>query len=133
MKKSIVAVVALAAAVVFAGDFKKDSMSIKADDLKWEPLIPGNAEGPQFAVASGDPFPFSDGNSFNGIYPVGHPPAPGEEMSANMYEVSEGYFETMGIPLKEGRTFLPEEQQPIYMQLLTSKRMEFVTDSMRAR
>jgi putative ABC transport system permease protein len=64
------------------------------------------------AVASVDPLPFSDGNSFNGIYPIGHPPGPGEETSANMYEVSEGYFDTMGIPLKEGRSFLPEEQQP---------------------
>jgi hypothetical protein len=30
----------------------------------------------------------------------------------------------------EGRVMLPEEQEQIYMQLLTSKRME-VTDSMR--
>ena len=31
----------------------------------------------------------------------------------------------------EGRVMLPEEQEQIYMQLLTSKRMESVTDSMR--
>jgi hypothetical protein len=32
----------------------------------------------------------------------------------------------------EGRVMLPQEQEQIYMQLLTSKRMEFVTHSMRA-
>jgi hypothetical protein len=31
----------------------------------------------------------------------------------------------------DGRVMLPEEQEQIYMQLLMSKRMEFVTDSMR--
>jgi predicted permease len=64
------------------------------------------------SVASGDPFPFSDGNSFNSAYPQDKQPPPGEEINPNMYEVSEGYFQTMGIPIKEGRTFLPEEQQP---------------------
>lgn len=31
----------------------------------------------------------------------------------------------------EGRVMLPEEQEQIYLQLLMSKRMEFVTNSMR--
>ena len=31
----------------------------------------------------------------------------------------------------EGRIMLPEEQEQIYMQLLTSKRMGFVSDAMR--
>jgi hypothetical protein len=31
----------------------------------------------------------------------------------------------------EGRVMLPEEQEQIYTQLLMSKRMESVTDSMR--
>jgi predicted permease len=62
------------------------------------------------SVATADPFPFSDGNSFNSAYPQGQEPPPGKMINPNMYEVSEGYFQTMGIPIKEGRTFLPEEQ-----------------------
>ncbi|MHB8875133.1 MAG: ABC transporter permease [Myxococcaceae bacterium] len=66
------------------------------------------------AVGSGDPFPFSDGNSRNTVYPDGQRPARGEEQAANMYEVSQGYFEAMRIPLREGRTFAPGEgQRPV--------------------
>jgi predicted permease len=64
------------------------------------------------AVGSGDPIPFSGSNSFTSIYPAGEQPTFSDMLHASMYEVSESYFDAMRIPIKEGRTFLPEEQTP---------------------
>jgi predicted permease len=64
------------------------------------------------SVATGDPFPFLDGNSRTSIYPQGQEPEKGTDQAANMYEVSPGYFATMKIAVLEGRTFSAEETQP---------------------
>jgi predicted permease len=42
----------------------------------------------------------------------GHSPVDGEDMQAYMNALSPGYFETMKIPLLEGRDFRPEDAKP---------------------
>jgi putative ABC transport system permease protein len=76
------------------------------------------------SAATGDPFPFLDGNSRNSVYRPEAPPQKGDEVSANMYEVSEGYFETMGIPLLEGRTFSPQERERGQAVVISKKTAE---------
>ncbi len=65
------------------------------------------------SVGAVDPFPFQDGSSrLSGLYAEGAEPASAAEaLSANMYEISDGYFDAMKVPLLEGRTFSPAEQR----------------------
>ena len=49
--------------------------------------------------------PFSGVDPSNGFEIVGRPSDPGENLSANLALIDPGYFETLGIPLLEGRRF----------------------------
>ena len=50
--------------------------------------------------------PLSGDDNLSGVFFEGRPdPAPGEEVIALYYRVSEDYFRSMGIPLKSGRSF----------------------------
>jgi predicted permease len=44
--------------------------------------------------------------SRRGFRPEGHTPAPGEDRELHVNYASPGYFETLGIPLRDGRTFM---------------------------
>ncbi|HEU5039945.1 MAG TPA: ADOP family duplicated permease, partial [Gemmatimonadales bacterium] len=57
------------------------------------------------AAALAQVVPLGFGGLRRGLEVEGYTPAPGEEMEFGVNTVSEGYFETMGIPLVRGRAF----------------------------
>lgn len=66
--------------------------------------LPGvDAAGMNYAL------PFSGVNPSNSFAVEGREPREGELLSANLGLVNAGYFETLGIPLLQGRSFLPSD------------------------
>jgi putative ABC transport system permease protein len=72
-----------------------------------ERLLPRVASLPGVRVASAvSPLPFSGSVWVTGFFRKDRPePRPGEKQSAHYKAVTPGYFETLGIPVKSGRTF----------------------------
>jgi putative ABC transport system permease protein len=65
--------------------------------------------------------PFT-GDYVLGVFFQGRPPAkPSDVPSINYYAVSPDYFQTMGIPLKRGRTFTSEDRQGATRVVLVSE------------
>jgi len=63
-------------------------------------------------VTYGFPMPLSGGNMSITFSIEGHPVAPGDEPSARASSVASNFFQTMQIPLKRGRFFNSQEDQP---------------------
>ena len=66
--------------------------------------------GVQSASISGSP-PMNHGNWGSPIFIDGHVPGPDEDVSTYLNRVSQGYFETLGIPLLRGRTIGPQDTE----------------------
>jgi len=63
-------------------------------------------------VTYGFPMPLAAGNMSITFTIEGHPVAPGDEPAARASTVAPNFFETMQIPLKRGRFFGAQEEQP---------------------
>ena len=80
--------------------------------LFYEHLLQRLRSAPGIKSASFLSVPILAGNEWDSTMSVeGHRPADGEDMQAFMNSLSPGYFETMGIPIVEGRDFTPQDQK----------------------
>jgi len=76
------------------------------------------------AIASASELPSGSMNS-NGLAIEGAPPPPSDQMSFITYvSVSDDYFRTLGIPLRSGRTFGPEDRPDAPSSIVISSAME---------
>ena len=78
-------------------------------------------------MGTADILPLQAGNTTR-VYVEGEPvPPPGQEMEANVRNISDDYFKTMQIPLVEGRQFDPHDQtadpEPVILGKTTADRL----------
>jgi predicted permease len=74
------------------------------------------------AVSMTDNVPLGVGGSDRGVEIPGYTPSKNEGMSINYASVGPGYFDAMGIPLRAGREFKPEDDTTSVRALVVNER-----------
>ncbi|HJQ25196.1 MAG TPA: ABC transporter permease [Blastocatellia bacterium] len=106
-----------------AAGLNRDGALALADQLLERARALPGVQGAAFSTMV--PLGFS-GHNFSGTTVEGYVPAPGEDLSVERVIVSDGYFDTMGIPIVAGRAISPQDGRD-------SQRVAVVNETFAAR